>query len=133
MVVLAKHGGRPVAGSVYFHFGDEAIFKYGASDETHQDVRGVNLVMWTAIKEFARRGMKHLDLGRTSMGNEGLRKFKLGWGAVEHRIEYMKFDLKKNTFVTDADGVAGWHTHVFSRLPAFLSRATGSLLYKHWA
>ena len=33
MVVLAKRQGRPVAGSVYFNFGDEAIYKYGASDE----------------------------------------------------------------------------------------------------
>lgn len=133
MVVLARHQGRPVAGAVYFNFGDEAVFKYGASDETYQDLRGGNLVMWTAIKEQVRRGAKHLDLGRTSVGNEGLRKFKLGWGAVERKIEYVKFDLGKNKFVTDADGAAGWHTRIFRRLPGFLSRAVGVVLYRHWA
>ena len=133
MVVLARHEGRLIAASIYFNFGDEAIYKYGASDEAYQDLRGGNLVMWAAIKECARRGAKHLDLGRTSLGNEGLRKFKLGWGAVEHKIEYVKFDLKKNEFVTDADGVSGWHTRVFRRLPIFLSRAIGGILYKHWA
>ena len=133
MVVLARHQGRPVAGSVHFNFGGQAIYKYGASDETYQDLRGGNLVMWTAIKEHVRRGVRHLDLGRTSVGNEGLRKFKLGWGAAEYRIEYVKFDLKKNKFVTDADGSSGWHTRVFRRLPVFLSRALGGVLYRHWA
>jgi hypothetical protein len=133
IVVLAKHQGRPVAGSVYFNFGDEVIYKFGASDERYQDLRGPNLVMWTAIKEFARRGAKRMDLGRTSMGNEGLRKFKLGWGAGEHKIEYVKFDLKKNEFVTDADGTSGWHTRIFRRLPGALSRTVSMVLYKHWA
>lgn len=133
MVVLARYQGRPVAGSVFFNFGDEAIYKFGASDETCQELRGGNLVMWTAIKEFVRRGARRLDLGRTSMGNEGLRRFKLGWGTAEYKIEYVKFDLEKNAFVTDRDGVSGWHTQVFRRLPGFLSRAAGAVLYKHWA
>jgi hypothetical protein len=89
--------------------------------------------MWAAIKEFVRRGLKHLDLGRTSVGNDGLRKFKLGWGAEEGRIEYINFDLKKNGFVAGADETSGWHTRVFRRLPVFLSRAIGAALYKHWA
>ena len=133
MVVLASHLGRPVAGSVYFNYGAEAVYKYGASDEAFQDLRGGNLVMWAAIKEYVRRGAKRLDLGRTSVGNEGLRKFKLGWGASERRIEYVKFDLGKNEFVTDTDGSSGWHTHVFRRLPVFMARAIGGVLYKHWA
>jgi hypothetical protein len=133
MVVLARHQGAPVAASVYFYFGDQAIYKFGASDESFQELRGGNLVMWAAIKEFVRRGAKHLDLGRTSLGNEGLRKFKLGWGAAEHKIEYVKFDLKKNKFVADADETSGWHTQVFRRLPVFLARAAGAALYKHWA
>jgi hypothetical protein len=133
MVVLARHAGRPVAASMYFISGERAIYKYGASDERHQAWRGGNLVMWVAIKEFVRRGLKHLDMGRTSTGNEGLRKYKLGWGAVEHKIEYVKFDLKKNKFVTDTDGVSGWHTAVFQHMPVRISRFVGSMLYKHWA
>jgi hypothetical protein len=133
MVVLARYQGRPVAGAVYFYFRDRAIFKFGASDEAHQDLRGGNLVMWAAIQEFVRRGMKQLDFGRTSLGNDGLRRFKLGWGTAEHSIDYVKFDLRKNEFVTDRDETSGWHTRVFSRLPRFLSRAAGAALYKHWA
>jgi lipid II:glycine glycyltransferase (peptidoglycan interpeptide bridge formation enzyme) len=133
MVVVARHEGRPVAASVYFDFGGRAIYKFGASDEAFQHLRGANLVMWAAIKELVRRGVKHLDLGRTSPGNEGLRKFKTGWGAEESRIEYVKFDLKKNKFVTGADETSGWHNRAFRRMPVFLSRAIGAALYKHWA
>ena len=133
MVVLARHQGRPVAASVYFYFGGRAVYKFGASDETFQELRGSNLVMWTAIKEILRRGVQHLDLGRTSLGNDGLRKFKLGWGAAEHKIEYMKFDLKKNEFVQGADETSGWHTRVFRVMPVFMARNAGAALYKHWA
>jgi len=133
MVILARHHGRPIAASIYVNFGDQAIYKYGASNEAFQNMRGSNLVMWAAIKEYVRRGAKHLDLGRTSVGNAGLRKFKLGWGAKEHKIEYVKFDLRKNEFVTDADETSGWHTRIFRRMPVFLSRLIGAGLYKHWA
>jgi Acetyltransferase (GNAT) domain len=133
MVVVARHGGRPIAASVYVTLGGRAIYKYGASDEAFQELRGSNLVMWAAIKEYVRRGAKHLDLGRTSAGNAGLRKFKLGWGAGEHKIEYVKFDMQKNEFVTGVDETSGWHTQVFRRLPVLLSRAVGAMLYKHWA
>ncbi len=110
MIIVARFNGRPIAASVYFNWGKQAIYKYGASDEVFQDLRGSNLVMWTAIKELVRRGVKHLGLGRTSIGNAGLRKFKLGWGAGECKIEYVKFDLQKNEFITDADKTSGWHT-----------------------
>ena len=133
MIIVARFNGRPIAASVYFNWGKQAIYKYGASDEVFQDLRGSNLVMWTAIKELVRRGVKHLGLGRTSIGNAGLRKFKLGWGAGECKIEYVKFDLQKNEFITDADKTSGWHTQVFRRLPVFLSRAVGAGLYRHWA
>lgn len=133
IVVLARHAGRPVAAAVYFYFGGRAIYKFGASDEAFQDLRGANLVMWAAIKEFVRRGMKHLDFGRTSLDNDGLRKFKLGWGTKEGKIESVKFDLKKNEFVADKDETSGWHTRAFRAMPVFMSRAIGAALYRHWA
>jgi lipid II:glycine glycyltransferase (peptidoglycan interpeptide bridge formation enzyme) len=50
-VVLALQQGKPIAGAVYFLFGSEAIYKYGASDKEYQPLRPNNLVMWEAIKE----------------------------------------------------------------------------------
>jgi hypothetical protein len=133
IVVLARHEERPIAAAVYFGLGTRAIYKYGASDETFQQLRGNNLVMWEAIKWHAQRGFKTLSLGRTSLGNEGLRRFKLGWGASEVRSEYVKYDLRHDCFLTDKDETSGWHNQVFRRLPVFVSRMIGAGLYRHWA
>ncbi len=132
-VVLAWHGETPVAGAVYFRFGRSAIYKYGASDESLQHLRANNLVMWEAMKHHAKLGVTSLDLGRTSLSNEGLRKYKLGWGASEHRVEYTRFDLRTNQFVEVRDEAAGWYNYVFRHLPVSVSRLIGSLLYKHAA
>ncbi len=75
IVVLARHGDNFIAGAVYFHFGAQAIYKFGASDERFQDFRGNNLVMWEAIKWHVRKRFKTLNFGRTSMAGEGLRRF----------------------------------------------------------
>ncbi len=83
MVAIANWREHPIAASVYFQLGERAVYKYGASDETFQHLRGANVVMWEAIKWHARHGATTLHLGRTSLGNEGLRRFKLGWGAGE--------------------------------------------------
>jgi CelD/BcsL family acetyltransferase involved in cellulose biosynthesis len=133
MVIVASCGNRPIAASVYFQSGERAIYKFGASDESFQHVRGSSLVMWEAIKRLARHGARTLDMGRTSVGNEGLRRFKLNWGAREYKIEYVKYDLRQNAFVTDRDGATGWHNRVFRALPLGLSRMIGAALYRHLA
>jgi hypothetical protein len=132
-VVVASWQQTPIAASVYFHLDDRAIYKYGASDEKFQHLRGSNLVMWEAIKWYVQKGAKKLHLGRTSMTNEGLRRFKLGWGASEKIIEYIKFDFHKSDFVTDSDKVFGWHNRIFRSLPGFVSRMTSKMLYRHLA
>jgi hypothetical protein len=133
MVALASQGGEKIGGAVYFFLGGRAIYKFGASDFRRQHLRPNNLVMWEAMKWLARNGATTLHLGKTSLANEGLRRFKLNLGAVEQRIEYVKYDLRANRFLTETDGVAGWHNRIFGALPVFMSRLAGEVLYKHWA
>lgn len=133
MVVLANWRNRPVAASIYFQMGPRAIYKFGASDESFQQLRGPNFVMWEAIRRLARRGAKTLDFGRTSLDNEGLRRFKLNWGAQEHKIDYIKYDLRRNAFVTEKDAASGWHNRIFRVLPLGISRLIGAALYRHLA
>ena len=132
-VVLAGCQGATIAGAVYLFRGGRAIYKYGASDYRRQHLRPNNLVMWTAMKWLARKGVTSLHLGKTALPNEGLRKFKLNLGAVEERLEYVKFDLRTDRFVVETDDVVGWHNRVFRWLPLMASRRAGELLYKHWA
>ena len=133
MIAIATNNQQPIAASVYLQMGTRAVYKFGASDESFQHLRGPNLVMWEAMKWLAGRGARTLHLGRTSFGNEGLRKFKLGWGAAEEIIEYIKFDMRKQAFVTETDETKGWYNRVFEVLPSGISRPVGAFLYRHCA
>ena len=133
VVVIVKKGNIPIAGAIYFHFGSTSLYKYGASDERFQEFRGNNLAMWEAIKWHNNRGFILLDFGRTSISNSGLRRFKLGWGAIERQINYVRYDLGINDFSCVQDEATGWYNALFSRLPIPLARLAGSLLYKHAA
>lgn len=131
VVVSAKFGGRAVASSVFFFNDSEAIYKFGASDGKFQELRANNLVMWEAIKWFCAKGPSALRFGRTSRKNEGLRRFKLGWGATEYGINYYTYALRKKEVQPERDNEAGWHNHFFRAAPIAVSRWIGTFLYRH--
>jgi hypothetical protein len=132
-VVLARHANKAVAGAVFLHFTDQALYKFGASDQSYQHLRGNNLVMWSAISKYASDGFRRLNLGRTSLRNDGLRRFKLGWGASETQISYFKYDYEKGDFTSGRDDSSGWHTRFFNIMPRRLAMLVGNLIYKHLA
>ena len=132
-VALARYRQKVIAAGVYIHLGSRAIYKYGASDAASQELRGNNLVMWEAIKRLAQNGFESLDLGRTSGTDTGLRRFKLGWGACERSIDYLRYDFMAQRFVVARDQASGWHNLVFRILPIALSRTIGGALYRHAA
>lgn len=133
VVVTARLQHRAVASAIFFHHGRRAIYKFGASLKAALDARANNLVMWAAIKWLAARGVEELSFGRTSLHNEGLRRYKLGWGTEEYPIHYYKYDLRKDALVSGTDAAAGWHNALFRALPVSLARCAGKILYKHVA
>jgi lipid II:glycine glycyltransferase (peptidoglycan interpeptide bridge formation enzyme) len=132
-VVVARFEGRAIAASVFVHFGTKAIYKYGASDENLQKYRSANLAMWHGIQWYARAGFDRLDFGRTEKTNEGLRRFKLGWGAQEHSIEYFKYDLRAKRFVPGKGESSQTRERIVKRIPIPMARIIGSVLYRHVA
>jgi hypothetical protein len=131
MVVLASLRQENVAGAIYFHFGEKAVYKYGASDKKFQHLRANNLVMWEAIKWYSQNGYKSLCFGRTEPENQGLIQFKSGWGTTEQPIHYYQYDLKKGSFVRSSSKVTGFHNKIFRNIPIPISNKIGSILYKH--
>jgi len=133
VIVTAKLGEKSVASAIYFYSGSEAVYKFGASDKSAQDLRANNLVTWEAIKWLAGKGIKTLRFGRTSAANDGLRRYKLGWGTREYDINYYRYDLQRNALAPGKDEAFGWYNRVFQSLPVFAARTIGSVLYKHVA
>jgi hypothetical protein len=130
-VVVAEMKGQPIAASVFLQLGGQAIYKFGASDETQQEFRGANLVMWKGIRHLHQTGARTLEFGRTSSGNGGLRRFKLSWGAVERPLRYWRRRTKDGGSGPGSDRTTGAHTQFFRRSPLWVNRIVGSLLYRH--
>jgi hypothetical protein len=130
-VFLASYEKNVIAGAVYFHLGGKAFFKYGASDKNFHSLRANNLVIWEAIKWYLQNGYKSICFGRTEPGNEGLRRFKAGWGTEEKVEKYYKYSLQKRKFVQDSHEIPRIYQHVFRTMPLPFLRVIGSLLYRH--
>ncbi len=134
-ICLAKYQGRVVAGAIFLNLGTRAIYKYGASDLRYQALRGNNLVIWEAIKWCGAHGHKTLHFGRTDLHAEGLRRFKCGWGATEHTIEYFSVTISAtNAFLQKGtQQETTWANRIFQKLPVGAGRLIGKLAYRHMA
>jgi len=130
-IVLASFQDKPIAGGVFFHFGEKAAYKYGASDKKYQHLRANNLIMWEAIKWSSQNGFKSICFGRTEPENQGLIQFKSGWGTTEHQISYYRYNLKKEAFIVGSSNVVGFHNKIFRRMPIHILNRIGNILYKH--
>ena len=131
-IVLAQHGPRPIAAAIFFCFGKNALYKYGASDKRFQGLRANNLVMWRGIQFLARNGAEKLHFGRTEQENEGLRRFKLSLNTQEETIDYFRVDPSGRHCLAPARSHdSGLHKKVFGRLPLLLNRVAGSMIYPH--
>jgi lipid II:glycine glycyltransferase (peptidoglycan interpeptide bridge formation enzyme) len=130
-ILLARHRQHVVAGSIYFHFENKALYKFGASDMSFQHLRANDLVMWEAIKWYAEQGCRSFCFGRTSPNNAGLRRFKSDWGAGERVVSYYRYDLRQKEFVTAGTSENPSHQQLFRRMPVLALKLVGSVLYKH--
>lgn len=130
-IILAQFNNRVIAGAVFFHLGEKAIFKYGASEEKFHRLRANNLVMWEAIKWFSQKGFKSFSLGRTNPNHKGLLQFKNGWGAKIHKVNYYRYNIKdKKSFIDIVkDNESG--NIFFKKMPIPLLKIVGKIFYKH--
>lgn len=130
-VFLASCGEETVAGAICFHFGNRALYKFGASDERYHHVRANNLVMWEAIRWYALNGYASFCFGRTSSDNDGLRQFKNGWGGEEKDLYYFKYDLNKGKFSESSKVAKPIVNILLQKAPITLLKVLGALLYEH--
>jgi hypothetical protein len=130
-VVVASLQSRQIAAAVFLRAGRKAVYKFGASDERFQLRRANNLVMWEGIKCLTETGADTLHFGRTSIENEGLRRFKRGWGSKEGSIFYSRLDPITTRWSTPPLESTGLHNRIFRTLPLRINRLLGTLCYPH--
>ena len=75
-------------------------------------IRTLDPTIWSCGMEFAtsqEMASKDFISAELRSENEGLRRFKLGWGAVEEPIEYFRFDMRNNDWTASRDRTSGFH------------------------
>jgi len=97
-LVLTCFDEKPVAGAIAYHFGDRAMYTYGASSNTHRNVMPNHLMQWRMIEWAHQSGCKWYDFRGVSPRREseeedhlqGLNRFKDGFSPrfVEYIGEY---------------------------------------------
>src|SRR5947207_14349178 len=130
-IVLVECQKAPIAAAMFFKLGRHAVYKFGASDERLLELRANNLAMFEAIKHLAEGGAETLHFGRTDKENQGLRRFKLSWGATEEEIGYARFEMASGSWKHSRDSRSRFHKRIFRALPASLNRLAGAMIYPH--
>jgi len=130
-LVEARHGRRLIAASVFLHHGNTAVYKFGASDPAYLNLRANDLVMWRAVESLATLGPTLLSMGRTAMSNEGLRRFKLGFGTTERPIRYFRYDLRRAEFVAAPEEKENWTNRMMRVMPLPVFKILGRTAYPH--
>ena len=132
IVVSAYYQNKPIAASVYFHFNQKGLFKYGASDPKFHHLRPNNLIMWEAIDWHRENGCSTFNLGRTDPGDEGLLNYKRLWGSKETQLKYYRYCFKKNGYIHSASkSFNSTVTSLAKFLPSFLLEVIGRIAYRH--
>jgi hypothetical protein len=129
---LADYQGRTIAGAIYLTLGDQAIFKFGASDCRYHAVRPNNLVMWEAIRRLAEDGFQTLSFGRTEPEHKGLIQFKSGWGGGKDNLDYFRYDFGSRAFISGNGKSPANYEKFFQKLPEPALKLVGKVLYRHF-
>jgi CelD/BcsL family acetyltransferase involved in cellulose biosynthesis len=129
-VLLVERGGDVASAAVFLHHAGVLTYKYSASDVRARRMQPNNLLLWEAIRWGCENGMAQLDMGRTDLGQEGLRSFKLGWGADEEVLAYTRLGAARPG--TAEHGRLGRALAAGLRhTPPAASRVVGEMLYRH--
>lgn len=130
-IMEAWHEDKLIAAGVFLHHGRTAIYKFGASDPAQLNLRGNDLVMWEAIQWLAARGFVSFSMGRSAVANEGLRRFKRGFGTREQAVRYYRYDLRRSKFVAGREEKETWANRMLQLTPLPIFKMIGQTLYPH--
>lgn len=123
--------GTPVASGVFLTWNGVILYKYSASDPRFWTYRPNNLLTWAVIRWACEHGFHTMDWGSTDIHNEGLRKFKDGWGARETPLVHSVATLTPPR--PSSHRLLGATQAILMRSPAWVCRLAGEILYKYAA
>lgn len=134
-VFLARNKFTVIGGKVVLYWGEILTGKFSASDYAYLSFRPNHSVYWNSILWAIEEGFSVYDLGKTTLQNDGLGRFKEGWTAVEKPLLYTYLGVAHDVEIDDpADsGLMKFVSRVIQWSPLFASRVLGALFYRFFA
>ena len=125
--MITKLGDRPVGGLVAIHFADAVTVPWASTlrDERHRCPN--NQIYWEALRWSIARGARCFDFGRSPRGS-GTHGFKLGWGAVERPLAWLRLAPDGRPLAMAGPEAGAWLerlSRLWSRLPVALTARLG--------
>jgi serine/alanine adding enzyme len=132
---LALLNDRSVGGLVAIDFAATVTVPWASTLRAERARCPNNLIYWEAIRWAIARGARWFDFGR-SPRESGTHRFKLGWGAAERELAWVRFgpDGEPTAAATSRPGgLAQRLARAWTRLPVGLATALGARLRPHLA
>lgn len=89
--VVAEHAGRPVGGLVALHAAGRVTVPWASTLRSERSRCPNNLIYWEALRWAVAKRARAFDFGRSPPGS-GTHRFKLGWGAREEPLHWLRLD-----------------------------------------
>jgi FemAB-related protein (PEP-CTERM system-associated) len=127
---LAMLGDRSVGGLVAIDFAGTVTVPWASTLRAERARCPNNLIYWEAIRWAIARGARCFDFGR-SPRESGTHRFKLGWGAVERELAWIRLgaDGEPTAVATSNPGALAQRlARAWTRLPVGLATALGARL-----
>ncbi len=115
--VVAERAGRSVGGLVAIRYGGRVTVPWASTLRSERARCPNNLIYWEALRWAVQGRARAFDFGRSPPGS-GTHRFKLGWGAEEHPLAWLR--LSPAGAPLAAGGASG--SAALARLSALWSR-----------
>jgi hypothetical protein len=87
-IMYAKKGSEIIAGLLLFYFKDTVEYFTPATFIKYRKEQGISLLIFKGMKKAIKNGYRYWNFGGTWKTQEGVYKFKRGWGAKDYPYYY---------------------------------------------
>jgi FemAB-related protein (PEP-CTERM system-associated) len=121
---------RSVGGLVAIDFAGTVTVPWASTLREERARCPNNLIYWEAIRWAIARGARSFDFGR-SPRDSGTHRFKLGWGAIERELAWIRLAADGAPIAGSTSGPGRWMqrmSRAWTRLPVGVATALGARL-----
>jgi lipid II:glycine glycyltransferase (peptidoglycan interpeptide bridge formation enzyme) len=137
LLLAEQHEGgrtRLLAGSVFLRFGHTVFYAFNGRRRESLSLRPNDAILWQAIHDACRDGVRHFDFGEADERNPGLAAFKSKWGTEMRWLYHYYFPAPQDLqtgFATSDSFLYKLASAAWGRLPLRATALLGDRIYSY--